>query len=119
MCFILSEDSKPKIAEEDIICYKIVETVVLSPDIEEVASLFTGYVYTLGELNPKVIIKVANSFSIDKGYHSYIKRLEKSWYSSSFSHHRELVECTIPKGTLYYANDHEYVSENIIINKIL
>lgn len=60
-------------------------------------------------------IKNSNQFNvISKGFHSIVKHptLLETRGSTVF-------ECTIPKGATYYTSGYEYVSDQLIINKII
>lgn len=130
MCFSIDKNNPdPKIAEKNIICYKIVD--ILRNDKHHVSSLYHQYEYVIGELNEHVelVIKfpedrlknLTKSFNgmIDRGYHSYCTK------TSAMLHivfpHELLVRCAIPEGTKYYYDslEKEYVSETIIIDEIV
>lgn len=110
MCLYLTESQKvPKIAEKDIICYKILR--------EDNCSQVEGYFYKKGlqehvDVSPKQFIYDSYSY-IYQGYHSYKDKNRKHLYGKT-------CLFIIPKDTVYYkggsnevGND-SYVSENII-----
>lgn len=116
MCFQVDlNHPDPLVAEEDIPCIKVIN--------DDFTSFFKNYPYKLGEINPKEelkeIINLAPSVNyINEGYHSYYYTIQV-YFPTSSSY--LWVKCIIPKGTKYYKNDNtqEYVSETIIIEKVL
>ncbi len=66
-------------------------------------------------------IIASNQFkTISTGFHSVI-RLEdaiKTTKDESLCT-TKIVECTIPKGSTYYTSGYEYVSNQLIINKVI
>ena len=128
---------KPKIAKKDIKCWKRGCT---GDHKRTFYSEYQGKRYKIGELyktklgNPELdldfdynlkrtplVITINTRFHINKGFHSWIKQPE---IYESYAY----VECTIPKGSLYYENripDEDgdeslvYVSNQIIINKVI
>lgn len=127
MCFQFSKRTKKLVAKRNIPCYKLVQSV------SEVNGIFRAaynshYLYTTSVRPSEVKIRVASFMDIDEineGYHSYKRKSDvidlidkrKSYHEQT----REalnvdtdrLIEFIIPKGTIYYANNHEYVSERI------
>lgn len=130
MCFYVDKkDLNPKIADKDIICYKVIKQI---PDSAYyVKSSFNQYIYRIGQLNvliKLVVIEIPELFSekendvfyvIEEGYHSYSNVMTA--VDNYFPRQESLIECTIPVGTEYYYNEdrNEYVSSNIILNKLL
>lgn len=133
MCWTSDTNPIPKTADKDIICYKVFNIKDIKykrrkflgipfrkEGIEELYSLYKLYKYIPYADNPKVTIyyrkynDIYSWWSIDKGYHSYstldqaeLKRILKL---------ELIVECTIPKGSVYYLNENnEIVSSNIIV----
>ena len=133
MCWTSDTNPIPKTADKDIICYKIfsIEDIKYKvkkflgitfrkESIKELYSLYKEYKYIPYAANPKVTINyrkyngIYSWWSIDKGYHSYstldqaeLKRIPKL---------ELIVECVIPKGSIYYLNENnEIVSSDIII----
>ena len=110
MCFIVSPcNTKVKIAEKDIICWKI---MFPNPDGHYISAVRCK-TYTKHErYNIKFRIKNMNRepFSeINIGFHSFKKKQYHSKWAA-------LVKCIIPKGTRYFENDIHFVSESIIID---
>ena len=114
MCWnIFSEKDKEKrIAESDIICYKVLK--------QNYRSLFEDFKYKFRILYKLDIeLKPTEDFKIYEGFHSYKDPPIKS-YMCSIVDDPLCVECTIPKGSTYYINRlGEIVSDSIIINKKL
>lgn len=123
MCFE-TKGSELKRAEKDIICYKVMREVVKKPDGEVLffLSYHRGFKYYpeivykgKSELNMKFCYYT--NIDISKGgYHSFIYKEDAlSWLDDP------VVECVIPKGSLYLENkiDRQYCSTAIqIINVI-
>ena len=115
----------PKIAEEDIICYKVVSLpmTVKGDDCVHVKSNVIEYDYKIGELNVSIDIKTdeqiytdvdGSKFRIVKyGYHSYARISDIAAVSSV----QQIRECIIPKGERYFSDAYgkQLVSSNIII----
>ena len=138
MCWTSDTNPIPKTADKDIICYKVFDIKDIKykrrkflgiplwkEGIEKLYSMYKEYEYIPYANNPKVTIyyrkynDIHSWWSIDKGYHSYstldqaeLKRILKL---------ELIVECVIPKGSVYYLNENnELVSSNIIVtNKIV
>lgn len=125
MCLI-TKSKDYKIAEEDIVCYKVLD--------KEFNSLNGLHRYTIGEENPYKDMELWNfnslepSWYIECGYHSFNN------YDDVCTLYRRhiiitdymIVKCVIPKGTRYYEGKHTYpwgptgyVSENIIVTCVL
>ena len=111
MCFIIHPDHKEKkTATEDIVCYKILRT--------DLVSIYYNYQYKIGKLAKSSLLY--NSFMVDiitDGLHSYsdlIKAQKRRSYST-----RTIYKAIIPKGAKYYYNPHdkEYVSNQLIIQE--
>jgi len=139
MCFTVNQKHPTaKIAKKDITCYKFITSDLEPPYFGK--SIFRNKVvyfkYILNKLNDRIILQTGYSI-INRGYHSYssirqvkkerdifiaLKREMKNWKKKFDSdYYLILVSCTIPKGEVYFFNpiDHQYVSSNIIINKII
>jgi hypothetical protein len=119
MC-LKTEQRKPKIATEDIICYKIIH--------KDMTSLFhKEFKWEFGKVYHTEMTTTRISFlthtMVEQGFHSYstLKATRKGYYSSSEP--CIVVKCTIPKGSEYYTGNHGvrdgYASEKIIINEII
>ena len=110
MCFIKKRRfSLPKIAREDIFCYKIVLRFNVS-----FVSLIQGFPYVRGETYKTRFIPHEKFFKmyISRGFHSYINMPPEIYLKY------RIVKCIIPKGTRYYKDDihGEYVSEKIVFD---
>jgi len=129
MCFIVDElDKKEKIAKDDIICYKVGRKYNKNWIFRDTfLPLFRNFTYKIGKLYKKcypsrLIVEVPEFIPIRysngiiyEGFHSY-----KSKYTSYYAMHSYCcVLCIIPKGAKYYENKTEYVSDQIIIKKLV
>ena len=87
-----------------------------------------NYLYTLeNKVLQTTYLKLADNIIssqkiIEEEYHSYSNKnwaKEMRMKEKPFQNLHMVVECTIPKGSEYYYNpdDHEYVSNQIIINE--
>jgi hypothetical protein len=112
MCFYPGKSAKVKVAEKDIVCYKI----LLGDDLGAVYA----YPYLKNKRTPVIELKIRqNSLEksyITRGYHSF-KQLKSAIVSGFAWEH--IGKFVIPKGALYYSNKSEYVSETIIFVKRL
>ena len=143
MCFVVeSINPDALIAKEDIICYKsvflrrpksiwnedfwleILIWILYFLGIKLVVSASIEYVYILTKYeHERVHIKSISSgpmLIIEEGYHSWTN-IGKAKSQINLSMQDTIIECIIPKGTIYYVNkkSQEYVSENIITRKIV
>ena len=142
MCWTSKEIPKAKIAEKNIKTFKVMYRGL---EDEELFSYFFYKLYSIGKITSKIILsyeKFDSSYYIHAGYHSYDINIKWKYYYNSeedaymvkignveeyyiepFSdifHTLCIVECTIPKSSKYYLNEKgEYVSEQIIVDKIL
>lgn len=147
MCFIIHEKHPTaKIAKKDITCYKFLTSDLEPPYFgasiirNEQRNVVVHFKYLLNKLNDRVVLQEHHSKCYDisrglpylervinRGYHSYssIRQVKKERYLFETKYHSghylTLVSCTIPKGEVYLFNpiSHQYVSSNIIINKII
>lgn len=132
--------NKKNIANNDILCYKILKRTENS---SELMSEYFTFVYELKKLYKTQICTRRSwidddKISIHEGFHSYSKDVVIKLHNyksnatvSVFSGYRlfshdfincepVLVECIIPKGSIYYKNgSNEIVSNQIIINRIV
>lgn len=127
-----------KIAEHDIKTRK----VLMYDSVRDRLTAFyhDEFVYELGKLYKQEINEidyitfVGNHIAIQEGFHSYscerpiTKSLTETTIYSVFAAYRThiktliptLVECTIPKGSVYYENDYnEIVSNCLVIDSII
>jgi len=140
MCWIGSKSDK-KIAEEDVIVYKAVykeynEQRFFSPLMG--FEYTTNKVYSSGPLNPEYIYphffgrveirEGLHSFSTNVleharrlgkhtlyigGFHFIIRNSQLLCIKGDFK--LVILKCIIPKGTVYYKNGYELVSEKLIV----
>ena len=133
MCWTSDTNPIPKTADKDIICYKVFDIKDIKykrrkflgiplwkEGIEELYSMYKEYKYIPYADNPKVTIyyrkynDIHSWWSIDKGYHSYNTLSKAAFVRCKIF--ELIVECTIPKGTVYYLNENnDIVSSNIIV----
>jgi len=107
MCFKVRTFGRSHIAKRDIVCYKLLSRDNQAP--------FFSFYYEKNEITPKVPLVVKKNKTIDYGYHSFrsltrIKRKSKLLYL----YIRTLI---IPKGSIYYKNNKEFVSNQIMLKK--
>lgn len=116
MCFIVHfKHREPKIAERDIICYKV---LAYKDSFNSYRSPFTDTEYTINELK-EVIMGEPSHGNIEEGLHSYasIKKAgilaKRRWKS------RSVFKAIIPKGSTYYYNPYhqEYVSSQLKVSR--
>lgn len=111
MCFIIDKQSRSKRAKSDINCWKELE-------VNNVPFFKDEYPpYKKNKINPIVKIKKRKdsdeTYFIKEGYHSWKTNeiaIDESWRISANIH-----RFIIPKGTRYFENKEEYVSETIIM----
>jgi hypothetical protein len=115
MCFTILPESKLLTAKEDIICYK-----VLYYNENKLYSVYRNFRYKINKTyrifrwlksdNEKEQLEFFSVIS--RGFHSYIE-IPRCYLENV------VVECIIPKGSKYYQNYCEYVSNKIKIIKII
>lgn len=120
MCFWINESKefkKAKVADRNIVCYKVSN----HPKQSRVKNYLRPYFqfefkYLLSKSAPKQSLDADRSFDgkryIREGYHSY-KDSNHSWVVFKGSM-KKIGKFIIPKGTKYYENKTEYVSETLI-----
>lgn len=106
----------PKVALKDITCYKVMKVFG-----EKFKSNVTGKVYETNVLNTPINLQPKVSFflgdpwyDVSSGYFSY-SNIGNAVENSCTN--EVLVQCTIPKGSVYVKAFGEYISSNIIVNK--
>jgi hypothetical protein len=109
MCFSVDRNSPQRlIATENITVYKIATSfmwgLICKPS-------FHNYLYIKNKLQRKIDLYVNYNDSIDEGYHSY-KNSETAKYFVLGN--QSIFEFIIPKGSEYYENNTEIVSNQII-----
>lgn len=107
MCLHLRENTKKKIADKDIVCYKVLfydET-----DKTHAVSQFEGFDYMLGRFEYTQLDLPDYSYRVFHGFHSY-KYYEDALESidgyslneTLYSVTAKVYKCIIPKGSAYY-----------------
>lgn len=138
MCWITFKPLKAKVAKRNIKVLKVLYIHPSEPTVLIPYFYSATYKYSINGENPVIPITVKkynyNLCAIREGYHSYavncpvrnVTPTEMFVMDHYFCNDEctgrqvHLVECIIPKGTTYYFNEfREYVSENIVIKKIL
>ena len=145
MCLIITKFNKPKIAQEDIKCYKILFKSSVCPGL--FYAPYQNFNYKLGETySTNISVSYnCNTFGlsffryifynlfdkfldvkgVNQGFHSFVNLKDAIKERNSDVDYKRLVigECIIPKGSKYYkgaySNYNGYVSDNIRINKII
>ena len=108
MCLIISE-LRPKIADKDIVCYKLVKRTKIKGIYK---SSFQGFEYIIRQLYTNNLdIKFANKIMKHSFYKCFYK-IEKDMFHSYASYlcpvilsplpHCALLKCIIPKGAYYF-----------------
>lgn len=126
MCLTLTEHSKLKVAEEDIVCYKV---AIKDNDGDCFVTPFRGMTYKLGELYSTSIgwpRKIGSINIINEGFHSFTCK-EDAYKCAKFEAptfegtNMVVVKCIIPKGANYiegmFVQYPNYVSNKIICEK--
>lgn len=126
MCFVKGTDKLHAVAETDLKCYKL---VLGRNGFDYYISPYRGSYYALGRLLRKDvkhldIVKLDLLDDLESGvYHSYhttesvaqayrcIGRYRVAHYYDAWD--VRILECIIPKGSLYWKNDTEYASTAI------
>ena len=117
MCFIIHEKyPEEKIAKKDIVCYKILER----NSTVDFLSPYQKKHYKLNILYRSRLELSSYRITIDIGIHSYSCK-KKATYWINKVRNGVLAKGIIPKGSRYYYNPtmHEYVSNRIILQKII
>ena len=116
MCFVVKH-KKAKIATSNIVCYKVSN----HPKRSNVEDYFRPYYYCsfkylLNKRTPSVAIHIGRDWngdhSIRDGYHS-LQSFKDGWIAWERGT-KKIGKFIIPKGTKYYENKTEYVSETLI-----
>ena len=125
MCLITNWD-KPRIAEEDITCYKWyvkIDSVYLSPYQGEPIPAFNTVVYSdldKPEKNLLLLSSFQYKYTVEKGFHSFVNSIDAKLYSYK-GRDSIVVSCIIPKGAKYYKgffeNCESYCSSSIILKE--
>ena len=111
MCFETTYSNKELIAEKDIFCWKYLQE-------DNYAPCWGTFLYKPKEVCKKVELRIIETresdtgTGINEGYHSYKHfKLAPDWIRSDTKRKKFII----PKGTRYYENDTEYVSETIML----
>ena len=109
MCFIVT-NKRVKIAKKNIVCYKV-STFRQQGKLSTFTPCYQNcFTYIKNEPTTKVELMIKYG-EIHRGYHSYITL--KACRDVSYRKTR-IGKFIIPKGTRYYENEDEYVSETLI-----
>ena len=125
MCLITDWD-KPRIAEEDITCYKwygMSNSAYISPYQGEPIPAFNTVVYSdldKPEKNLLLLSFFQYKYTVEKGFHSFVNSIDAKLYSYK-GRDSIVVSCIIPKGAKYYKgffeNCESYCSDSIILKE--
>lgn len=103
MCLQLRKNTKKKIADKDIVCYKVL--FCNETDKTRVLSQFENFEYMLGKFEYSLLDLPDYSYRVFHGFHSY-KYYEDALESiDGYSLNETLYsvyKCIIPKGSTYY-----------------
>ena len=112
MCFYNSLNLRTaKIAESDITCFKGLDRVKdMEGNIKLISPYYNKTNWEVGKVKTATIVRVGACI-IDKGLHSC-----KTW-GIARNHSRYIYPAVIPKGSIYWENDKEYLSERLIITR--
>lgn len=111
MCLYLKENTKKKIANRNIVCYKVVSYD--ENDKTHVVSQFEGFEYTLGRFEYSQLDSPDVNHRVFHGFHSYKyyeDALESIYayglldcnYGNSWEDRWKVCKCIIPNGSHYY-----------------
>lgn len=125
MCLV-TDWKEPKIAEEDITCYKwygMLNFAYVSP--YQGKPMPDGNIITYSDLSePEVLhlFTIVPKYIIEKGFHSFVNRIDAE-RDSYQNRNAIIVSCTIPKGSKYYkgvfGDAESYCSEAIILERLM
>lgn len=117
MC-LTAEHLKAHVATEDIKCYKILQ--------KDMKSYYHGdFQWEIGKLYETELEKInRNPQIIGKAFHSYYTYLDAQKIHIHAGMPSLVVECTIPKGAMYFVGYHGYdtlgyASNQIIVNRVI
>ena len=122
MCWESKTKPELQTAKEDIVVYKV--ALLKETGIE---SLFQRFHYKLGCVYkmPELILLSQDCYRVKEGFHSYNTYKDAfqlclscgfTWILGATYY---VLKCIIPKGSKYYKNAKEIVSDTIIIKDIL
>jgi len=108
------KDNIPLIAEKDIICYKIVFKKFLGLYYKSLYRRFVYHHYKLYKCTFDVYPALnSNYMKVEAGFHSYKDRDIAIYNLDVYENRGIIVKFIIPKGSKYYENAREYVSNQI------
>lgn len=111
--FGITPKVKPIIAKKDIIVYKWYLQTEMSGVVQ--SPYFLDF-YLIGKLLPKVEIKaeidrwLGNTTEITEGYHSFVSETSVDDFKTTVQY-----KCVIPKGSKYYTNGTNIISDQLIV----
>lgn len=121
MCWVSFKPPVKRVAEKDILVYKVVNP---SPHKNECYSFFFNFLYKFGVIyNTDIKIKYIDNGKDEymwvgnEGFHS-LSNKKAALYESEvyiFKCDTFIVQCIIPKGSDYYINEYDEVISNSII----
>ena len=109
MCLEIKRDQKAEIAEEDIIVYKY----LIEDDKGQFTTSFQYADVKIGETYTSELI-ISNN-EVYNGLHSYAN--ERNAERQAISYREVLVQCTIPKGSIFYTG--EFVGSKSYASNVL
>lgn len=106
MCFVkVRKEDKPKIAQKDIVCYKV---GCINYTNNTHTSVYMDFVYEINKLYKIKHWRTKDVKEIEIGFHSMAKKPLCRY---------GIVKCIIPKGSKYYRSKGLYVSNQIIVTE--
>lgn len=127
MCWVTKDVPIFKIAEKDIVVYKLVLYNLSTGSYMCFSPFHPKFKYIKNELSKKVCLDVEEQFNIyciNKGYHSFLtaNRAVDLYQCLRIAHDFSrygVGEFVIPKGSMFYQNENEeIVSSNIMFKKL-
>lgn len=132
MCLYTTQ-KEPKIADKDIICYKVLE--ICNPEWESESGrkrkkpvlrsvYYPDFKWNIDKLyRSRLVIQpshLTDNYPVAKAFHSY-ETLEsaKSYYQATFVQPCVIVRCIIPKGAKYCEGMHSDKQDGFASNKII
>lgn len=114
MCLRIFSEPKLKIATRNIKCWKVL--------YKDLTSIHYDYQYKFGKLetgpipSPRPYI-ITGGWCVDEGFHSYTTRQGANFNGSILVGYK-VVECFVPKGSVYYLGyGNEMVSDQIVVKR--
>lgn len=122
MCWISYKPPVKRVAETDILVYKVVN---YKPHTDECCSLIFNFLYKFGVIyDTDIKIKYSGNgkdthvWMGNEGFHSFSNEKAAVYESDIYveAYYSTIVKCVIPKGSDYYINEYdEVISNNIVI----